>query len=224
MLRICLSLFITGLLMGSGPCLIHCGPVLIGYIAGTKTSALQGLKSWLVFALSRFVAAVFFGFIAGILGAELFNSLSYTLIGYIIRLSAGLFIVFLGLLITLGINTKIRACGKLNNFFIQNDTKSLMALGLLIGLLPCMPFLGIISYITMASMNYTQGMLMGAAFGMGTAVSPLIIFALIAGFVPGLKVLKDNKALVLLQKVCGLILVFFGAHIIIRATTGFAGL
>ena len=180
-------------MMGSGPCLVSCGPVLISYIAGTKYSALHGLKSWFIFAFSRFIAAVFLGFVAGALGAELFNRLNYTITGYIIWFTAGIFISFLGLLVVFGKHANLKVCNILNNSFIENDTKSLIALGLIIGLLPCAPFVGIISYITAASTNYIQGMLMGAAFGFGTALSPLMLFAMIAGALPGLKLLQKRN-------------------------------
>lgn len=209
--------------MGAGPCLASCGPVLISYIAGTKSSAMQGLKSWFIFSLSRFLATVFLGFIAGIAGAGLFNRFYYGIPNYIVWSVTGIFISFLGILIFFGIHTKFKVCGALNQYLIQHDTKSLIILGILIGILPCVPLIGIISYITMASTHYTHGILMAAAFGLGTAISPLALLAMAAGAIPKLKLLQDHGALIIFQRICGLILIFLGAHIIVKALMRFTG-
>jgi hypothetical protein len=223
MLRIGFSLFVTGLLMGAGPCLLSCGPVLISYIAGTKRSALQGLQSWFIFSLSRFSVTVFLGFIAGTVGAGLFSRFYYGMPGSIIWFVMGVFISFLGILIFFGIHTKVKVCGLLNRSLIQHDTKSLIALGLLIGILPCVPLIGIFSYITMASTYYTHGILMGAAFGLGTVISPLALMAMAAGAIPKLKLLQHHRALIIFQKICGLILFFLGAHVVANVLIKFAG-
>lgn len=206
--------------MGAGPCLLSCGPVLISYIAGTKKTALQGLYTWLVFSLSRFFATVLLGLIAGLLGAGLFSRFYYEVSGYLIWLAAGIFICFLGLLLLVGILEKFKFCSVLNYSFIRHDTKSLMILGFLMGLLPCMPFAGVISYITMASAHYIQGVLMAAAFGLGTAISPLILLAAAAGAIPGLKFLQGKRAAIILQRICGIILIYFGVQVIINALAG----
>ncbi|MGD9015341.1 MAG: sulfite exporter TauE/SafE family protein, partial [Candidatus Omnitrophota bacterium] len=51
--RIILSLFLSGLFLGSGPCLATCGPILVSYIAATRQSLKQGMVVWLLFSLSR---------------------------------------------------------------------------------------------------------------------------------------------------------------------------
>jgi len=209
--------------MGAGPCLASCGPVLISYIAATKRSALQGLHSWFIFSLSRFLVTVFLGFVAGIAGAGLFSRLYYGISGSIIWLTTGAFISFLGILIFFGIHTKFKVCGALNQSLIQHDTKSLITLGVLIGILPCVPLIGVISYITMASTHYTHGILMAAAFGLGTAISPLAFLAMAAGAIPKFKLLQDKKALVIFQRICGVILIFLGAHVVISALMKFTG-
>jgi len=209
--------------MGAGPCLASCGPVLISYIAATKRSALQGLHSWFIFSLSRFLVTVFLGFIAGIAGAGLFSRLYYGISGPIIWLTTGAFISFLGILIFFGMHTRFKACGVLNQSLIQHDTKSLITLGALIGILPCVPLIGVISYITMTSTHYTHGILMAAAFGLGTAISPLAFLAMAAGAIPKFKLLQDKKALVIFQRICGVILIFLGAQVVVSALMKFTG-
>jgi len=106
---------------------------------------------------------------------------------------------------------------RLEQSLIQHNIRSLAILGMLIGVLPCAPLIGILSYITMTSTHYMQGILMAAAFGLGTAISPLALLAMAAGAIPKLKLLQDRRALIIFQRICGTILIFFGVHVIVSA-------
>ena len=216
MINICFSLFITGILMGSGPCLLSCGPILLSYIAGTKSSALGGLRCWFLFSFSKLVSAIFLGFIAGLAGVTLLRRFYWDMPGYIMWFLTGCFIIFLGFMVFIGSHTKFKLCSRLNQSMIQRDTKSLVALGLLIGALPCVPLLGVLSYIAMISTHYWHGIAMGAAFGLGTIISPLIFGSMIAGAITGLKIFQNSKAALIFQRICGLVLMFLGAHIAIK--------
>jgi len=209
--------------MGSGPCLATCGPILISYIAATKKTPLGGLWSWFVFTASRFFITVFLGLLAGIAGSELFRRFYWENPGYAIWLFGGIFIAFLGLLIILGKHTHINLCSKLNQSLIEHDTKSLITLGIVVGILPCLPIIGIFSYITMASTHYSQGVLMSAAFGLGAAISPLLILSMLTGYIPKLKPLQNEKTLRLFQRICGGILFLLGVHIISRTVMEYMG-
>ena len=81
---------------------------------------------------------------------------------------------------------------------------------------PCIPLVGVFSYITMISTHYTNGMLMSAAFGLGTIISPLVFLAMLAGAIPKLKILQSEKNLLIFQRACGLILFVLGLHIITK--------
>lgn len=216
MFRICIGLFITGVILGTGPCLATCGPILISYIAGTKRSPLGGLRSWFVFSIARVLVYIFLGLIAGFAGAALFRRFYWEIPGYIIWFAGGIFISFLGILIYLGRKSHFKVCRLLNESLIQKDTKSLITLGVLVGIFPCVPLVGVLSYITMVSTHFSQGILMSAAFGLGTLISPLIFLGMLAGAIPKLKILQDEKNLIIFQKICGVILLLLGLHIIIR--------
>jgi len=122
----------------------------------------------------------------------------------------------LGVLIFFGKDSHLKICRLLNDSLIQNDTKSLITLGVLVGIFPCVPLVGVLSYITMISTNFFQGLLMSAAFGLGTIISPLIFMGMLAGAIPRLKLLQDEKNLAIFQKICGVVLVVLGGHIIIK--------
>ncbi|MFH1868801.1 MAG: sulfite exporter TauE/SafE family protein [Candidatus Omnitrophota bacterium] len=221
MFRICSSLFLTGVVLGSGPCLASCGPILISYIAGTKNSPLGGLRSWLIFSLSRVCVYLLLGAAAGFLGAELFNRYYWELPGYIIWILGGFFICFLGVLMFLGKHIAFRACSFLNKSFVQRDTKSLLVLGVIVGIFPCVPLMGVYSYITMVSHNPGHGIIMSAAFGLGTVISPMIFLGMLAGTIPRLKMLKDEKNLILFRRICGVVLFSLGVHILVKITAAY---
>jgi len=205
-------------MLGTGPCLASCGPILVTYIAATKQSALGGLRGWLIFSLSRVSVYIFLGTLAGIAGAGLFRRFYWELPGYIIWFISGLFICLLAILIYLGKDSRFKICSLLNESMVQKDTKSLAMLGLLIGIFPCAPLIGIFSYIAMASTHYLNGIFMSLAFGLGTLFSPLLFLGIFAGSIPKLKILQDKTNLLIFQKACAVILFLLGLHIIIKTT------
>jgi sulfite exporter TauE/SafE len=221
MLKICISLFLTGAVLGTGPCLATCGPILISYIAATKKSPLGGLRAWFIFSITRVAIYIFLGIIAGFAGAGLFNRFYWEMPGYIIWFAGGGFISILGLLIFAGKQTHFKVCQLLNQSLIEKDTKSIITLGVLIGIFPCVPLIGVLSYITMISTHFSQGLLMSAAFGAGTLISPLILLAVLAGAIPRINILQDEKRLIIFQKICGLILFLLGFHVILKTFSEF---
>ena len=62
---------------------------------------------------------------------------------------------------------------------------------------------------------------MSAAFGLGTIISPLFFLGMLAGAIPRLKILQDEKNLFVFQKICGGILFLLGIHIIIKTIMGY---
>jgi hypothetical protein len=221
LINICFSLFVTGIIMGSGPCLLSCGPILLSYIAGTKSSALQGLKCWAIFSLGRLLSTILLGFLAGFAGAALFQRFYWEISGYILWSITGLFIIFLGFMVCIGMHSKLKICNILGNVTAQRDRNSVMLLGVLVGLLPCVPFLGVLSYITMVSTDYYHGIFMGAAFGIGVIMSPLIFASMVAGAIPGLKIFQNSNRVMVFQRICGAVLMILGAHILIKTLLEF---
>ena len=72
-----ISLFFSGLVFGSGPCLVSCGPMFLSYVVGTSKGLKLSLLSYLVFSLSRIFAYLIFAFVVYFLGSYfLENTLS----------------------------------------------------------------------------------------------------------------------------------------------------
>jgi len=207
------ALFITGLLMGLGPCLAFCGPILFPYIAGSKRSWLGGLKDILIFSTSRVVIYGLLGLLASSTGyflAEVISSSKLNLIKY---LGAGTFVLLLGIIMMLG-RTRLPFCRILHRETIEKSAKSMILLGILIGVSPCLPLLGALTTIAGLAKGPLVGAFWGLSFGLGTVISPLIILALVAG---GLGKLLSLKPILhqVASRLCGCFLIYFGIRLIL---------
>ena len=185
---------------------------MISYIASTQDSWQKGFKSVLIFSLSRAFICVLLGTLAGLFGKILTTTLDkYGLIIYII---GGTFISLSGILILLGKNPNLHLCQILRKYTVENDIRNTITFGIIIGLLPCPPLLGILVYISLVSKELWQGALLGLSFGVGTMISPLIIFGILVSSLPKI-IIKSPKTLEIFKKACGFLLFLFGVQLII---------
>lgn len=216
MIKIIFGLFILGLSFGCGPCIASCGPVLILYIAGTKKNILKGLQAYLVFSLARISVYLLLGLCVFSLGRFILDRLQGSFSRYVF-IGGGGFIVLMGILITLGKRLEFKPLGFFQKKIIGQDKKSMVMLGLIIGLLPCAPLLIILSYIGLIAKSNPQSLIYAFSFGVGTIISPLILLVMAAGWLPHL--VKDKRAVYakIFTSACGLIIIFFGLQLIIRA-------
>ena len=206
------ELFMIGITMAFGPCLFFCTPIVLSYIAGTQDSGRKGFKSVLIFSLSRAFICVLLGTLAGFFGEILTTTLDkYGLTIYII---GGTFISLSGILILLGKNPNLHFCQISRKYTVENDVRSSIILGIIIGLLPCAPLLGILVYISLISKDLWQGALLGLSFGVGTMISPLIIFGILVSSLPKI-IMKNSKTFEIFKKACGFLLFLFGVQLIV---------
>jgi sulfite exporter TauE/SafE len=134
---------------------------------------------------------------------------------YIIILG-GFFIVIVGLLMLLGKRWEFKLCQFLYKNILEHDKKSIVILGIIIGILPCAPLLAILSYTGLIAKSWLEAVLYSFSFGLGTFMSPLILLVMLAGAIP--KFLLDKKEIYkVFSFVCGLIIVFLGIQLIRRA-------
>jgi sulfite exporter TauE/SafE len=208
------GIFLSGLLLGSGPCLVSCGPLLISYITGTSKNVGQALSAYLIFSLSRIVVYVILGlmfFLCGQFVTEEFFSLSRRYIFVI----AGIFICIIGILIILGRGFHNRICDKFKDTLIGKDVKTLVLIGLVTGISPCLPLLSVLSYVGLVSKSWQSSMLYGFSFGVGTSISALIIPVISCGLIP--RFFQNRPRLkVMINLVCGCILVILGLQLILK--------
>ena len=206
------ELFTIGITMAFGPCLFFCTPIVLSYVAGTQDNWRKGFKSVLIFSFSRAIIYVLLGLLAGFFGKILTTSLDkYSLTIYLI---GGIFISLSGILILMGKNPNLHLCQILRKYSIENDIRSSIILGIIIGLLPCTPLLGILAYISLISKDLWQGALLGFSFGVGTIISPLIIFGILVSSLPK-KIIKSPKTFDIFKKACGFLLFLFGVQLIV---------
>lgn len=214
--KIVISLFILGLSFGSGPCLASCGPVLISYIVGTKKNVSKGLVAYVLFSLARMFVYIILGMLVFFLGKLALERFAGSFSKYIFMIG-GSFVILMGLLMALGKRMEFRACQFLKKNIVEQDKKSLIILGLIIGLLPCAPLLAIFSYTGLVSKSWLHSLIYNFSFGIGTTVSPLILLVIFAGLIPKLFIAKKEVYGRIFNLACGSLIVFLGFQLISRA-------
>jgi sulfite exporter TauE/SafE len=213
--KVYINVFIMGLTMGWGPCLAFCVPVLLPYIAATQKGWLEGLKATLAFSASRIVPYAILGSISAALGQYLIGNFYQSRAVSIIQISAAGFILLVGLVVLVGKSPHLRICRTLSQHIGGESVKGMILLGFLIGILPCIPLVGLLTYIAFISENFLQGIFLGLTFGAGTIISPLILFGPLAGGVSSV-LFKRPLIYKIFTRACGLILIYLGSGMMIR--------
>ena len=202
MFRIILNLFLTGILFGAGPCMLTCGPVLIAYVVGTKKRIIDSILTYSMFSWARIFVYLVLSFLVFFFGNVVMEKMLRQNSRYVL-FAGGAFIIIVGVAIILQ-----------KSFFKRFKSNSIM-LGVIVGALPCVPLLAILSYIGLVSKTWLQSLIYGVSFGIGTFLSPLVIVAFFAGAIN--KFLEKKKALY--NRICsvisGTILIFFGVQLLL---------
>jgi sulfite exporter TauE/SafE len=209
-----IELFVIGITGSFGPCLAFCSPVILPYIAATRHSWREGLRTTLLFLFTRLVAYVLLGLLAGWSGRLLTVWLHQ--FDYLIFLGGGIFISFLGLLIIFGKEPGHRLCQTLRRQVVDNSIKGPILLGFTVGILPCLPLLGVLAYIALKTQNIWQGAFYGFAFGVGKFISPLVPFGVLASTLPA-GLIKSHKVYLFFTRLCGFILSLIGINLLIAS-------
>lgn len=215
MIRITMSLFITGLLFGSGPCIASCGPLLITYIAGTKKNILKGLVTYIIFSLSRVSAYLILALLIFFLGEFMIEQITEEYSKYIFILGGG-FIIFVGMIMALGKHLDFGFLKRTEQVILERDIKSIVLFGLIIGFLPCAPLIAIFSYIGLISKTWLSSLMYSLSFGLGTTISPLILLIILTGLIPKLLINRAAIYYRVFNLICGLIIIFLGIQLIRR--------
>ncbi len=197
-----------GIMLGWGPCLGYCLPPLVSYIAGTQKGFLNGLKTTLLFSISRIIPYLVFALIASLLGQHLIRKYYDSTTGIIVYLISGIFISFLGMMFILGENPAFHFCKR-----FKNNKIGIIPLGFLIGISPCIPLFGILTYIATQAKTPAQGIYYGACFSAGTLLTPLIPLGIIAGGIPSL-IIRKQKIYTIFSRLCGLFMVYLGIRVV----------
>jgi sulfite exporter TauE/SafE len=214
--KIIISLFLTGLLFGSGPCVASCGPFLITYVAGTKKNVARAVIVYFLFSVARI--SVYAGLGLGVFFLSRFavDSMLSSLHRYVF-VSGGAFIIAIGLFMTLGKRLKFGFWHAWRKNILEHDKKSVLLAGLIIGLLPCAPLLSVLAYVGLVSRTWDASLIYSLSFGVGTLASPLILLTVLAGLIPRILLEKKAEYYPVFSFICGAIIIFLGAQLILRA-------
>ncbi|MCJ7769042.1 MAG: sulfite exporter TauE/SafE family protein [Dehalococcoidales bacterium] len=162
---------IVGLTLGIGlatSCAVLCLPILVPYIASSaKPSIIRGLYTTLAFSSGRLISYLALGLIFGLLITTVEINPVITATATLIL---GLLLAFHGLSV-LGLFKTKSIMGSIFCRYTEGG-KSLVYLGMLTGLRPCLPLIAALTYsITLASIGETLTFMLSFGFA-----SSLLIF------------------------------------------------
>ncbi len=224
-----LQIFGIGFTFGiAGPCLLSCAPVLITYIAGSKTCLpasdvravrqecqAEVFKDILTFLSGRLLAYILLGALAGLSGALLKKFTGSSLAIYLEPLAGAVTVLFAIIILTGKSGASCEcptASGKRLNF------GGILAFGFLIGLSPCAPLLALLFNITLMSRGLLDGAFYAFFFGLGTFLSGLITIGVIAGILTRIPAvfIRSKTAITIFKTVCALLLLALGLGMIFK--------
>lgn len=204
----------TGLVLGYGPCLLSCGPLLVSYIAATKEGPGGGLRTYIIFAFTKIFVYLLLGLLVGFFGEfvlhRVFGSagLRFFYFGF------GVFLFILGVLLCAEKFPWGKKCSSWFGTSGPRDIKNIIVFGLVVSLSPCWPLLAVLGYIALISDHWSKGLLYMGAFGLGTAISPMIVLSMAAGWLA--RLLHRHERIFRLARIfCGAILCYLGFTLIL---------
>jgi sulfite exporter TauE/SafE len=211
-----LASLILGLLYGLTFCASACLPYIISYIAGIGAGFKKGIIVTSIYNSGRIVAYAIIGTIVGLLSAVISEEVFSAYQQYS-SLAFGAIIIFIGATILMKKSGTICNCteqkpdrlgiSKLTNRF---DLRA-FSMGLTRGLILCPPLIALLLYAaTLSQVNCT---IIAVLFGLGTALSPLLLLGGATGWLL-------NKAPLFrtwLSRIGGVALVVMGLSILFSA-------
>jgi sulfite exporter TauE/SafE len=201
-------LFLSGLILGCGPCVGFCAPILAGFIATYKPSLTKALISYFSFSSAKLASYMILGALCGI-SSGILNSSFFIGALNIVNIVLGFFVLLIGILTVI----KEPQGNKYCLFLSQGNLKNAGILGLLAGFSPCLPLLGILNYIILISRSPLEGLFYAFIFGLGTTISPVILMVGLSGKIAG-SFSQNNKIKKFIRISSSLILVYLGLRII----------
>ena len=208
------AFLVQGFVVGAGPCLFVCAPILLPYLAGTQRTWQEGLRATLIFGLTRLLVYSLLGGVVGYVGFYIFKFAFYNRIwGRYLWTFAGGFIILLGVLIILGKGIKNPLCRFLQRQTLESTTRSMVIFGIIFGLSPCLPMLAIMTEIMFLARDFFHGFFYGFAFGIGTVISPLLLLGALTPLIPG-KLFRSEAASRVFSIICGVLMILVGIFVI----------
>lgn len=214
MFKLPLTFFLVGLSFGAGPCLASCGPLLISYVAGSGKNVPGSIAAYFLFSLPRLVIYAILSLVIYGCGVMM-TQISMAPVMKYVTIGAGIIFISIGFLIATRNQYLHRTCAFFQEKFISQDKKTLVLLGIFMGILPCAPLISVLSYIGFIAKSWQQCLVYGVSFGLGTLLSPLLLLTALGGLIPS--IIKDNSVIrKAMDIVCGFVIVILGVLLIWR--------
>jgi hypothetical protein len=116
-----------------------------------------------------------------------------------------LILIVIGITVVLGKNFNVKFCGA--------GEGNMAVLGMLVGISPCAPLIGILLEIALLSDNFFAGFAYSFFFGIGTVLSPML---LIAAVIPMIGGRFNQKVFRIFTYLCGSMMVLAGMYILLK--------
>ena len=205
--------FVVGMAAGCGPCFATCAPTVASYVGGLKRGWKEGLAASLTFSLARIPAYLLLGVVVTYFGTRLHDAPALSNLQSAARLLTGALLIIAGALLALDIGPLRGCCGKTDRRGPVQDARFLAGLGFLYGLSPCVPMMAVMARVGVESTTIALGAASMTIFGLGTAISPLLLVGAGSGHFS--QVLAGRgKALGVFRRACGLLLCYSGVLLI----------
>lgn len=201
-----IELFLAGISLGMGPCFLFCAPVLFPFIVLRGRQWRKGLNLIILFSAGRVLAYC----ILAILATVFIKTIGVDKM--VFRQIAGVFIIFIVVFDFLKPGAGV--CGFIGRRLAAAHDINMFLLGLLIGLAPCAPLIGVLTYIAAKSDNIFAGLLGGLSFGIGTFFPPAVILSVSAGLV-SLIAAGTGRYFRILKIISSAVLVYFGIRLLL---------
>jgi len=144
---------------------------------------MEGLKASLLFAVIRLSAYTLLGLVAGLSSEYMISLLGRTEFSLYVWILGGSFGSLLGVLMLLGRNTDVAQWPFLMRHTLDSSLKSMGLLGFVVGITPCTPLLGILTYIAFSAETPMVGAFDALCFGLGaSAITPIKALGVITTF------------------------------------------
>lgn len=199
-----LYLTLQGFFFGFGPCLLTCAPIVLPY-AGTKKTWKEGFFAVLSFSLGRLAVYMILGGLFGYFGAFILKFYYASGVYYYIQTILSVALISVGAAVLLGREINFRFC--------KAGEGNMAVLGVLVGMSPCIPLIGILLEIALLSDNFLAGFAYSFFFGIGTVISPLLLLGAVIPLVGGR---INPKLFKIFTYLCGAMLILAGVFLIFR--------
>lgn len=164
-MRIILSFFISGVVLGWSLCVLSCGILIFPSVGNISSNWKEGFKNGIIFGFGKSISI---SILSGLVSYShfLFESFFKSEISLII---VGIFFIFYGFLFYFFPFKKIH--------FKKFSSLSPFLLGILYGFVPCGPNLSFLLYLSYVTKGILFGIFSGFIFSVGTLIGPVLIFS-----------------------------------------------